>query len=111
MAILSSILRGPLPATRRAYSIFSKPGGGRYFNSSKPPTSASAASKGKVEAATANANGEVTSSGPTVDEAASQPPASINSEAKPATPSQSLGVNFTPYPASLDRVTTGHFYL
>jgi hypothetical protein len=31
----------PIPATRRAYSSFfsSKPGGGRYFNSAKPPKS------------------------------------------------------------------------
>lgn len=37
MAVLSALLHRPLPTTRRAYSIFSKPGGGRYFNSAKPP--------------------------------------------------------------------------
>ncbi|KZT09625.1 uncharacterized protein LAESUDRAFT_646215 [Laetiporus sulphureus 93-53] len=36
MAVLAHLLR-PVPATRRAYSTFSKPGGGRFFNSSKPP--------------------------------------------------------------------------
>ncbi|KAJ3492144.1 hypothetical protein NLI96_g225 [Meripilus lineatus] len=35
MSVLSQLIR-PLPAARRAYSVFTKPGGGRYFNSSKP---------------------------------------------------------------------------
>lgn len=35
MSMLSHFLR-PLPVSRRAYSVFSKPGGGRYFNSAKP---------------------------------------------------------------------------
>ena len=38
MSLFSRVL-SPLPTTRRAYSSFfsSKPGGGRYFNSAKPP--------------------------------------------------------------------------
>jgi len=41
----------PLPATRRAYSSFfsSKPGGGRYFNSTKPPKSVVTVGKSKAE--------------------------------------------------------------
>lgn len=39
MASLSRFLP-VLPATRRTYSVFSKAGGGRYFNSSKPPAGA-----------------------------------------------------------------------
>lgn len=97
MAIVSQFLRRPLPATRRAYSIFSKPGGGRYFNSTKPPTSTNS-SKAKVESSTSNPNGEVTSSGSAGEDATSQPPASIKPEAKPMTTLQSLGVNFAPHP-------------
>lgn len=48
MAVLSQLLR-PLPAARRAYSVFSKPGGGRYFNSAKPPKVSPATGKGKVD--------------------------------------------------------------
>ncbi|KAH9930717.1 uncharacterized protein B0H18DRAFT_873078 [Fomitopsis serialis] len=47
MAILSQLLR-PLPAARRAYSVFSKPGG-RYFNSAKPPKVSPSTGKGKVD--------------------------------------------------------------
>ncbi|EMD38463.1 hypothetical protein CERSUDRAFT_82725 [Gelatoporia subvermispora B] len=36
MSVLTHLLR-PIPAARRTYSVFSKPGGGRYFNSAKPP--------------------------------------------------------------------------
>lgn len=48
MAVVSQLLR-PLPAARRAYSVFSKPGGGRYFNSAKPPKVSPATGKGKVD--------------------------------------------------------------
>ncbi|TFY55704.1 hypothetical protein EVJ58_g8080 [Rhodofomes roseus] len=48
MASLSQLLR-PLPAARRAYSVFSKPGGGRYFNSAKPPKVSPGTSKGKAD--------------------------------------------------------------
>lgn len=48
MAVLSNLLR-PLPAARRAYSVFSKPGG-RYFNSAKPPKVGPVTNKGKVDA-------------------------------------------------------------
>ena len=48
MSVLSHFVR-PLPVSRRAYSIFSKPGGGRYFNSAKPSkvVAPTAAVKGK----------------------------------------------------------------
>jgi len=41
----------PLPSTCRAYSSFfsSKPGGGRYFNSAKPPKAVVVAKAGKVD--------------------------------------------------------------
>ncbi|PCH37872.1 hypothetical protein WOLCODRAFT_161115 [Wolfiporia cocos MD-104 SS10] len=44
MAFLGHLLR-QVPAARRAYSVFSKPGGGRYFNSAKPPKVAPAPTK------------------------------------------------------------------
>jgi hypothetical protein len=60
MSVFARILQ-PLPTTRRAYSsFFSKPGGGRYFNSTKPPKTVVNTGKGKAE----NANdGAVNGSG------------------------------------------------
>ncbi|EPQ57998.1 hypothetical protein GLOTRDRAFT_114547 [Gloeophyllum trabeum ATCC 11539] len=55
-SMLSRLLK-PTPASRRAYSFFSsKPGGGRYFNSAKPPkvvasTNGTNNGKTKVDAA------------------------------------------------------------
>ena len=98
MSVLSSFLR-PLPATRRAYSVFTKPGGGRYFNSSKPLTSATNSGKGKVESSTSNTTGDVASESPVVEDAgAVQSPAPMTSEPKPDVISHPPGVNFTPYP-------------
>lgn len=50
MSALSRLLK-PLPASRRSYSSFfsSKPGGGRYFNSAKPPKSAVVGSKNNAK--------------------------------------------------------------
>ncbi|KAH9956594.1 hypothetical protein BC827DRAFT_1230211 [Russula dissimulans] len=50
-------LRPVRPSFRRSYSLFSKPPGGRFFNSSKPPKvvpPASAKSPSRVEPSTAN---------------------------------------------------------
>ncbi|KZT71278.1 hypothetical protein DAEQUDRAFT_123006 [Daedalea quercina L-15889] len=58
MTAFSQLLR-PLPAARRAYSVFSKPGGGRYFNSAKPPKVSPGTSKGKVDVS--NPPGDVVS--------------------------------------------------
>ena len=58
-AMFPRFLRPIQPSSRRAYSLFSKPPGGRFFNSSKPPKvvpSASAKSPTRVEAGTANNN-------------------------------------------------------
>jgi len=51
MSVLSHFLR-PIPTARRAYSVFSKTGGGggRYFNSAKPPKVIPPSTKGKVDA-------------------------------------------------------------
>ncbi|KAH7926672.1 hypothetical protein BV22DRAFT_1128026 [Leucogyrophana mollusca] len=53
MSLLPRILR-PAPVQCRAYSSFfsSKPGGGRYFNSAKPPKSVVTTGRGKVDNAT-----------------------------------------------------------
>ncbi|KAI0807722.1 hypothetical protein C8Q74DRAFT_83606 [Fomes fomentarius] len=48
MSVLAHLLR-PAAGARRAYSAFSKPGGGGYFNSSKSPKVAPPATKGKVD--------------------------------------------------------------
>jgi len=71
MSLLSRVLP-PLPASRRAYSSFfsSKPGGGRYFNSAKPPKSVVNATKTKTNntkvndsAVNGGSNGKVKASG------------------------------------------------
>ncbi|KAK7693754.1 hypothetical protein QCA50_003326 [Cerrena zonata] len=62
--MFSRFVRPPQVATRRAYSVFSKPGGGRYFNSAKPPKVATAVTQkpsatnpsGKVDAGASNSN-------------------------------------------------------
>lgn len=59
-SMLGNILK-PIPVSRRAYSVFSKPGGGRYFNSAKPPKVAPP-TKGKVDASSGNTGNESTSS-------------------------------------------------
>ena len=66
MTTLSQLLR-PLPAARRAYSVFSKPGGGRYFNSAKPPKVSPGSGKGKVDVS--NTSGDAVS---TKDQSSSQ---------------------------------------
>ncbi|KAH9170400.1 hypothetical protein EDB89DRAFT_1907770 [Lactarius sanguifluus] len=80
------------PSTR-AYSLFSKPPGGRFFNSSKPPKvvpSASAKSPSRVEASTANNNSnsndpqQASSSSP---DDPSVPPSPVPSASPPHTPS------------------------
>ncbi|KAI9445959.1 hypothetical protein H4582DRAFT_2107842 [Lactarius indigo] len=84
------------PSTR-AYSLFSKPPGGRFFNSSKPPKvvpSASAKSPSRVEASTANNNNNNTSNNnndPQQQQASSSSPSDdpspVPSTSPPHTPS------------------------
>lgn len=65
--MLGHILK-PIPAARRAYSAFSKPGGGRYFNSAKPPKVAPP-TKSKVDASSGNPGNESTSSASATEDA------------------------------------------
>src|SRR5882762_4420740 len=55
----------PIPTTRRAYSSFfsSKPGGGRFFNSTKPPKTLVNAAKSKPDNTHAASDGAVSGSG------------------------------------------------
>ncbi|KIP12258.1 hypothetical protein PHLGIDRAFT_98171 [Phlebiopsis gigantea 11061_1 CR5-6] len=92
MSTFSTFLR-PLPAVRRAYSIFTKPGGGRYFNSAKP---LQATNKSKVET---TSNGEPASNGAVAEEPAStQALSSSPGDLPPSVVTPSLGVNFSPFP-------------
>ncbi|OBZ69079.1 hypothetical protein A0H81_10745 [Grifola frondosa] len=70
MSILGHLLRPPAGA-RRAYSVFSKPGGGRYFNSAKPPKVAPPSGKGKVDTPSTTSS-DAAASGPTKDESSSK---------------------------------------
>lgn len=60
MSTYSRVMR--IPAARRAYSYFSsRSGGGRYFNSAKPPKAAVVAGKGGVPATSSKADSSVES--------------------------------------------------
>ena len=62
--MFTRVLR-PLPTTRRAYSSFfsSKPGGGRFFNSAKPPKTVVNAGKSKPDNASTVNDGTVNGAG------------------------------------------------
>lgn len=64
MSMFNRIVQ-PLPITRRAYSSFfsSKPGGGRYFNSTKPPKALVNSGKSKAENTNVANDGVVNGSG------------------------------------------------
>ncbi|KAK7037922.1 DUF1713 domain-containing protein [Favolaschia claudopus] len=98
MSALTRFLR-PVPATRRPYSsFFSKPGGGRYFNSHKPAKPVVAVTNTKEAAPAA----------PDASESTSSPPASNGNN--PNTPSSSLlnpdDAPATPSVASPPRMAT-----
>ncbi|TBU35690.1 hypothetical protein BD311DRAFT_707914 [Dichomitus squalens] len=59
MSVLAHLLR-PAAGARRAYSVFSKPGGGGYFNSSRSPKVAPPSSKAKVDSSSST-NADTTS--------------------------------------------------
>ncbi|OCH87401.1 hypothetical protein OBBRIDRAFT_796227 [Obba rivulosa] len=83
MSVLTHLLR-PIPAARRTYSVFSKPGGGRYFNSAKPPKVApTSTGNGKVDASNASSD----SSAANVPNDQSSPQSSA-APINPDTPSQ-----------------------
>ncbi|EKM55181.1 uncharacterized protein PHACADRAFT_173269 [Phanerochaete carnosa HHB-10118-sp] len=91
MSAFSTFLR-PLPATRRTYSVFSKPGGGRYFNSAKPLQ----ATNKKVDASS-NANTETQSSSDPTEDSSTAPPGQSVNDAKSSIVTPSLGVGFAPF--------------
>ncbi|KAH8106818.1 hypothetical protein BXZ70DRAFT_915249 [Cristinia sonorae] len=71
MSVLSQFVR-PISTARRAYSVFSKTGGGgRYFNSAKPPKVVPPSTKAKVDASTPSSPTESTSTSALKDDAAS----------------------------------------
>lgn len=93
MSTFSTFLR-PLPTARRAYSVFTKPGGGRYFNSAKSLQATN--NKTKVDGSSTASNGEASSNGSVVEEAtSSQPVPSLTNEAASSIVTPSLGVNFS----------------
>ncbi|KAH9066160.1 hypothetical protein EDB87DRAFT_1801734 [Lactarius vividus] len=92
--MFSRFLRPIRQPSTRAYSLFSKPPGGRFFNSSKPPKvvpSASAKSPSRVEASTANnssnSNDPQQASSSSSPDDPSVPPSPVPSASPPHTPS------------------------
>ncbi|KAI0086189.1 hypothetical protein BDY19DRAFT_961793 [Irpex rosettiformis] len=94
MSSFSSILR-PLPAVRRAYSVYTKPGGGRFFNAAKSLTQSSSTNKTEVDATGTTSSTEPTTPGGIVEESKPSPP---NVESKSTFASSPVGVNFAPFP-------------
>ncbi|GBE82135.1 hypothetical protein BKA93DRAFT_824995 [Sparassis latifolia] len=80
MSTLAHFLR-PTFSARRAYSVFSKPGGGRYFNSAKPPKVTPSTTKGKVDSS--SPSGEASVSSASKDQSSPQSNTSLTSEGTP----------------------------
>lgn len=84
------------PSSRRAYSLFSKPPGGRFFNSSKPPKvvpPASAKSPTRVEAGTSSGDAQQQQrqgSPPSPDDPSTSPSGSPSQLSTPPQPVPSL---------------------
>ncbi|KAN0127994.1 hypothetical protein V8E53_014171 [Lactarius tabidus] len=83
-------LRPIQPSSRRAYSLFSKPPGGRFFNSSKPPKvvpgASSAKSPTRVEASTPNSNNDPQQASSSTPDDSSAPPSPVPSATPPHSP-------------------------
>lgn len=94
MSSFSTFLR-PLPAVRRAYSVYTKPGGGRFFNAAKPLTQSSNSNKTEVDATSSTNSAEQTTPGSIVEDAKPSPP---NVESKSTFPPSPIGINFAPLP-------------
>ncbi|KAL0577948.1 hypothetical protein V5O48_004055 [Marasmius crinis-equi] len=94
MSSLTRLVRLHTPARSRAYSSFfsSKPGGGRYFNPTKPPNKAVVPAKNTTTTKQAQAQDAVDSENQQVEAAESTPPAS-------PVPSPST-INFTSLPTT-----------
>ncbi|CAL1705142.1 unnamed protein product [Somion occarium] len=90
MSMLSYFIRPP-PAARRAYSVFSKPGGGRYFNSAKP-------SKVVAQSATNNKPKADTNDGSSEDVGSSQTPNGNSSQLNAAEAQQGQSFSSLSFP-------------
>jgi hypothetical protein len=97
MSSLSTFLR-PLPAVRRAYSVYTKPGGGRFFNAAKSLTQPNNTNKPEVDTAGATNAPETGNSGGVVEDNKPNKSPSSNVDVKTALAPLSIDVNFTPYP-------------
>ena len=101
-------LRPIQPTSTRAYSLFSKPPGGRFFNSAKPPKvvpSASAKSPTRVEAGTANNNTNSNDPQQPSSSSSSSPP---DDSSVPPSPVPSASPQPTPAYASAPTVLASH---
>jgi len=88
MSIWSGLAR-PFPVARRAYSVFSPPGGGRYFNSAKLPKVVTQAKKGSVDATT---SGDASSSAAAKEESTPSPSTSGPSLVAESSPLASISL-------------------
>ncbi|GJE90771.1 hypothetical protein PsYK624_069150 [Phanerochaete sordida] len=91
MSAFSTFLR-PLPAARRTYSVFTKPGGGRYFNSAKPLQTTNK----KVDASS-NTSTEAQSSSSVTDDAPAAVSTQSASDPTSSLVTPSIGVGYTPF--------------
>ncbi|KAH9952095.1 hypothetical protein B0H21DRAFT_13295 [Amylocystis lapponica] len=81
MSVLAQMLRPSPASARRAYSVFSKAGGGRYFNSAKPHKVGPPTNKSKVDSS--NASGDGSSSGAVKDQSSPQSAAPMAADGSP----------------------------
>ncbi|KAI9451328.1 hypothetical protein BJY52DRAFT_1298599 [Lactarius psammicola] len=102
-------LRPIRPSSTRAYSLFSKPPGGRFFNSSKPPKvvpSATAKSPTRVEASTANNNNNNNNNSNDPQQASSSPPDDPSVPPSPVPSASSTSPHSPSLPASTSAAPT-----
>ncbi|KAI0691029.1 hypothetical protein BC835DRAFT_1417416 [Cytidiella melzeri] len=94
MSSFSTLLR-PLPAVRRAYSVYTKAGGGRFFNAAKSLAQTNSTSKTEVDASATTNSGDSSNPSSVVEDANITPP---NAETKSPFTSSPLSINFAPLP-------------
>lgn len=101
MSVLAHLLR-PAAGARRAYSVFSKPGGGGYFNSSKSPKVAPpSSSKPKVDSSSSS-NPDASPSSTKDDSASASSGSSASADTPnprpfiPSPPTYTFSSHFTP---------------
>ncbi|KAI0345352.1 hypothetical protein BDW22DRAFT_1022353 [Trametopsis cervina] len=97
MPPLPSFIR-PLPAVRRAYSVYTKPGGGRFFNAAKQLAQTNNSNKSEHDGSAAASTEPVTPGSIMEDADPKSANVPARADSKTAFASRTVGVNLTPLP-------------